>query len=450
MSGVDDVPTGGLETPAPPLPPQPAGTGGASLGVSIVPTDMGADPERPEIAPPADAKAPDPQLSRTEPFAEPAPTEAPKGTTRIGLYEVLREIGRGGMGAVYEAWHPMRRKKVALKVIKPDLAETGKYQRLRELFLREAGILMSVRHENVVGCYDANEADHEGKPALYMALELLEGESLSERLAKGPLELAEAVRVATCLAKALQALHTNQQRILHRDLKPANVYLMRDGGVKLLDFGLAGVADWRLQQISMFAAGSRPYMSPEQFDGLRFCTERSDLYSLGVTLFQMVAGRCPFESDTDQGYLNFHKRVSPPALVERKPDLAPSKLLDAVQNIVTKLLAKRPDERYPSAAEVVEALERAAGGGVIAKPKVTRPEVQRLKRLIGTAAAAVVLATGLTWGALKMRESSIPGQVAQARQLVTERRLAEAQRIAQDVLKVDKDNPDAQAVDREV
>src|SRR5207248_2249855 len=130
------------------------------------------------------------------------------------------------------------------------------------------------------------------KPALYMALELLEGESLGARLTRGPLELKESVRVAKCLAKALQAAHTTKQRILHRDLKPANVMLTSDGGVKLLDFGLAGVTDWRLQQISMFAAGSRPYMSPEQFDGLRFCTERSDLYSLGVTLFQCVAGKC--------------------------------------------------------------------------------------------------------------------------------------------------------------
>jgi serine/threonine protein kinase/formylglycine-generating enzyme required for sulfatase activity len=378
---------------------------------------------------------------------------APKGKFKIGLYEVMEELGRGGMGAVYRAWHPMRRKFVALKVINPDIGAGGgeKLERLKSLFLREGGILMSLAHENVVQCYDANEAVHDGKPILYMALELLEGESLLERVsARGPLPPREAAEVARDLAKALQALHSHPQKIIHRDVKPANAFLTSGGGVKLLDFGLAAVADWKLTQVSMFAAGSRPYMAPEQFDGLRFCTARSDLYSLGVTIFHMVTGRVPFECDTDNAFLRAHKERSPPLMCEALPSLAARRaedpLVDALQNVVTRLLAKRPDERYQSAAEVVAALETALGGGTILAPKVTRPETVRLRRRIAALALVLLAAAGISTGTLLFGMSGAERRTSEADALARRGEIARAEEILADVLKFNPEFAPAQSL----
>jgi len=382
------------------------------------------------------------------PAAAPRPGEGPRGSTRIGLYEVMEELGRGGMGAVYRAWHPMRRKYVALKVIKPDIAGGDKHDRLKELFLREGGILMSIAHDNVVACYDANEALHEGKPVLYMALELLEGESLQQRLAKGPLPPREVAEVSRSLAKALRALHENEKRILHRDLKPANAFLTRAGGVKLLDFGLAGVADWRLTQVSMFAAGSRPYMSPEQFDGLRFCTERSDLYSLGCTIFQMVTGRCPFECDTDNAFLRAHKEKSAPTFAEVAPDLRESRdpLLAALQNVTTRLLAKRPDERYASAADLVRELDTVLGGGTVLPPKVTRPEDVRLRNRVLLALAGIVLSAAVGFGSVQYVRSGAAARVSEATARFEAGELKAANDILDEVLAKDSQNAPALAL----
>ncbi len=416
----------------------------APSSVSYLATDLGSAETEPRTAPPPDPGAVTVVVAPAPEPVAPLPVEPVRGKTRVGLYEVLHELGRGGMGAVYKAWHPLRRKHVALKVIKPDVAGGEKFERLKELFLREGGILMAVQHENVVSCYDANEAIHEDKPVLYMALELLEGESLAQAVGRGPLPGREALRIARAVARALDALHTNAQRILHRDVKPANVFIQKDGSVKLLDFGLAAVADWRLTQVSMFAAGSRPFMSPEQFDGLRFCTERSDLYSLGITLFQMVAGKCPFEADTDQGFLEAHKRRSPPSLLDVSPGLERGPLLDSIQNIVTRLLAKKPDERYPSATALIEAIDVALGGGKVVKPQVTRPEAERLRRRIALVAVALlVLAIASVAGVVFVR-SSAPAKLKEAQARLDAFELDAGREIVASVLESDKDNQPAQ------
>jgi serine/threonine protein kinase/formylglycine-generating enzyme required for sulfatase activity len=370
-------------------PPRSGGDGSSGLGVS---TDIGS----------ATLRAPTPRPG------------AAGGLGRIGLYEIEGELGRGGMGTVYRAWHSAARQRVALKVIKPGMEESSKFERVRDLFLREGGILMSVDHPNVVRCIDVNEALHDGKPVLYMALEYLDGQSLASRLRAGPMPPQEAVRVARELALALHALHTNAQRVLHRDVTPGNIFVTSDGRVKLLDFGLASVADWRLNEVSMFAAGSRPYMSPEQFEGLRHCTERSDLYSLGVTLFHMIAGRTPFDASTDQGYLRAHKETSPPTLREANPALAPDKLLEAAQNVVTRLLAKRPEERYASAQAVADELRRVEGGSVITAPKVTRPEAVRLRRRVLAGVLLLLLLGGAGAGGILAWRSTIPAQLERA------------------------------------
>jgi len=387
--------------------------------------------------------------------AEPGrPPRAPrKERARIGLYELQEELGRGGMGAVYQAWHPLSKRLVALKVIKARSgASEAEYRQLRELFLREGGILMSVAHENVVRCYDANEANFEGEPVLYLALELLDGETLAQRIAsRGPLPLTDALRVARGLARALEALHGHPQRILHRDLKPANAFLARDGGVKLLDFGLAGIADWRLSHVSMFAAGSRPYMAPEQFDGLRFCTERSDLYSLGVALFETATGKRPFAADSDLGFVRAHQEKSPPLLVEAYPGIESGPLLHALQNIVTRLLAKKPAERYASATELIVALDRALGGGPISTPRVTRPEVLRRRRLLVRGAAAALVASLAAFGAYSATTwRSIDREIAEAERRRDAFELEGAKEVLERVLARDPNNARAVAASADI
>ncbi|GIW72771.1 MAG: hypothetical protein KatS3mg102_2313 [Planctomycetota bacterium] len=470
------------------LPPSPGGAAGhEQASASELPTSLGAlDPRsgpaaaselptslpqtggaRPFAGPPASARAGEqgtpsraPELSalatRPPTASASGPSTASSGSTellspppggagavraRIGLYEVVEELGRGGMGAVYRAWHPPSRRFVALKVIRTESRHGSRFERLKALFLREGGILMGVHHPHVVRCYDVNEAYHEGRPVLYMALELLEGESLAQRLERGPLPPEQALAVARDVARALQALHQAPERILHRDVKPANVFLCRDGAVKLLDFGLAGAEDWRLTQVSVFAAGSRPYMAPEQFDGLRHCTERSDLYSLGVTLFQALTGRPPFEADTDQGFLHAHKHTSPPSIAEVRPELTASPLCEPAQRILTRLLAKRPEERYASAAEVVAALECALGGGEISRPRVTRPEAVRRRRralaVLGTVLVLVLAAAAGRWIARRIALTRID-RIAQ---LLEQRRVEQAHRLVTEALADAPDDP---------
>jgi hypothetical protein len=177
----------------------------------------------------------------------------------------------------------------------------------------------------------------------------------------------------------------------------------------------------------MFAAGSRPYMAPEQFQGLRFCTERSDLYSLGVTLFHALTGKCPFEADTDQGFLEAHRGKSPPPLVEVTPALRESgRLIVALQNIVTKLLAKRPEERYPSAAELERALECAEGGGEITRPRVTSPEAVRIRKAALATALVLFVLFLAALGGFSLRQAGGPAKIARQRILAHEQEASKA------------------------
>jgi len=289
---------------------------------------------------------------------------------RIGPYRIVRKLGEGGMGVVYAAEDERLRREVAIKTIR----ETGDSS-ARERFFREARAAASLSHPNVCQLFDIGDDD--GRP--FLVMELLEGEALADALKRGALPTAEALPVALAVLTALDALHA--RGFVHRDLKPSNVFLTKHG-VKLLDFGLAREAkpvtitadattlqpgDAPLTMAGMIV-GTPRYMAPEQLlsapiDG------RTDIFAAGALLFEMVSGKPAF--DDDNAMRIFHAVV-----YEAPPNLAGSAAIAALNRIVHRAMAKRPEDRYPNAAAMAKDLREVmlisdAGAAVVAH-RVTR------------------------------------------------------------------------------
>jgi serine/threonine-protein kinase len=264
---------------------------------------------------------------------------------RIGEYLVRRLVGEGGMGKVYEAEERLSKRRVALKVLRDELARS---EEGRRLFLNEMTILAHVDHPNVVRCLACQEVDDQ----LVMVLEFLEGQTLREVLAdRGRLPWTEAVTIACKIAAGLSAAHAQEPAIVHRDLKPENVIVLTDGRVKVTDFGIAKVLA-ALSRTTTHSIGTLQYMSPEQIDATEI-GPWTDLYALGLVLYELLSGRPPFESASPRELLNLQCSEPPPPL----PDDVRRGLPKGVERVLTSLLAKKPDERPQSALEVIEALE---------------------------------------------------------------------------------------------
>ena len=280
----------------------------------------------------------------------------------LGSYTIERELGRGGMGAVYAAVHTLLGRRAAVKVL---LGELSRDQAQVERFFNEARAATAIKHPSIVEIYDFGWA---ADGSAYIVMELMAGEPLAARLKRvGRLSVAQAATIARQVATALAAAH--RAGIVHRDLKPDNVFLVPDeevaGGerVKLLDFGIAKlVATGAASRTTTGAIMGTPlYMSPEQCEGSRAVDHRTDLYALGCVLFEMVTGRAPFISDGVGGLIGMHLHVPPPRLRELAPD-APAEL----EAIVARLLAKAPGDRYQTADEVAVELARVAGVAITA------------------------------------------------------------------------------------
>jgi eukaryotic-like serine/threonine-protein kinase len=264
---------------------------------------------------------------------------------RIGEYLVRRLLGEGGMGKVYEAEERLSGRRVALKVLRPEL---GRSEEARRMFRSEMTILAHLDHPNVVRCLSCVEVDGE----LVMALELLEGRTLRERLLEeGRLPWQEAVEIAVQVAAALGAAHAQEPPIVHRDLKPENVMLLPEGRVKVMDFGIAKVLQ-AMRKTSTHSVGTLQYMSPEQIDAAAV-DARSDLYALGLILYEMLAGRPPFESASPRELLNLQCTAPAPPL----PDEARAGLPRGIERLLSALLEKSPADRPAGAGEVLAALE---------------------------------------------------------------------------------------------
>src|SRR5262245_10687103 len=272
-----------------------------------------------------------------------APSDTPGALGRLGHYEVLEVIGRGGMGIVLRAFDDKLHRVVAIKVMEPALAATSPP---RKRFLREARAAAKVRHEHVVDIHAV-----EGQPIPYLVMEYVSGETLQQKLDRvGPLETPEVLRLGQQIARGLAAAHA--QGLIHRDIKPSNILLEKgaDERVKITDFGLARAADDVSLTQSGMIAGTPMYMAPEQTLG-EAIDHRADLFSLGSVLYTMCSGRPPFRATTSMATLKRVAEDQPRPIREIIPEV-PRWLCD----IIARLHAKRAEERFQSAKEVADLL----------------------------------------------------------------------------------------------
>jgi serine/threonine protein kinase len=309
-----------------------------------------------------------------------------------GRYELAETIGRGGMGSVYRARDLVLDRTVAVKLLPAALAEEDPRHVTR--FEREARATASLTHPGVVAVFDAGQ-DGDTR---FIVMECVDGRSLARVLhEEAPLEPERAAGIAACVADALAAAHA--AGIVHRDVKPGNVMLTRDGGVKVLDFGIAHAADGHSLTQSASILGTARYMAPEQALGRR-ADARSDVYALGCLLYAMLTRRPPFEGDTAAAII--HQQVNsepvpPSALNGRVPA--------GLESIVMKMLAKSPAARPQDASRLGEELRRAAAGSPPAAAEdatlvMPRREMGARRRRRRAAATALVAASLLLLGVL--------------------------------------------------
>jgi serine/threonine-protein kinase len=271
-----------------------------------------------------------------------------------GRYKVVSAIGHGGMGRVYYAEHTRLNKPFALKFLLGDLTQN---QEMVKRFRREAESMSRLNHPHCVSVSDFGENQN---GHLYLAMEYLEGQDLAKMMRKeGPIDPRRAAKVARQVCEGLEEAHS--QGIVHRDLKPENIMLVRRGSdpdfVKILDFGLAKLLEQSQDENGTaltslgIVHGTPPYMSPEQANGDTL-DGRSDLYSLGVILFQMATGRLPFEKPSAMEVMLAHVRQKPPKPREFRPDIPP-----ALESLILRSLEKNRDDRFATARDMAKALQ---------------------------------------------------------------------------------------------
>lgn len=255
-----------------------------------------------------------------------------------GRYEVGEVIGTGGMGQVRAGHDTKLDRPVAIKLLRRELVEQPD---LKARFESEAKAAARITHPNVVGVFDTGE--HEEVP--YIVMELLSGRTLADEVGEGPLEVERVKRIGLEILSALEASH--HQGILHRDLKPGNVLLAKDGSVKVADFGVAKIIEGMDITMAGTMIGTPSYLAPERVNG-ESATTSSDVYSVGVVLYELLSGQRPFEADTPLGLLRAIQHDEPTPLSVVCPQLDPS-----VAAAVKKAMAKDPAERYRKAREML-------------------------------------------------------------------------------------------------
>ncbi len=267
--------------------------------------------------------------------------------TKIGRYEIKGELGRGGMATVYRAYDPSFEREVAIKVLPRELMHDPQF---RDRFRREIKTIASLEHPAIVPVYDVGEED--GEP--YFVMRYMPGGSLTQWIEKGKFSLEDAARIIERLSGALAYAHRNG--LVHRDLKPDNILFDNNGDPFISDFGVAKITDSTTNMTGSGIIGTPAYMSPEQAQG-EPVDNRSDIYGLGVIIFQMLSGHQPYEATTPMGVAVKHITDPVPEILKMNPGLPKQ-----TDTIIKTAMAKDPSLRYQTATELANALTAAAAG----------------------------------------------------------------------------------------
>ncbi|HTP71789.1 MAG TPA: protein kinase [Burkholderiaceae bacterium] len=401
--------------PLRPLPPLPTpGTApeepGDAEATQLRPRTPVAPP-RPPTQPRADT---DPGFGRPSTFSSGLPGHTLTGkdnegtgpivgdspVRQVGRYLIQSRLGRGGMATVYKAHDPQINRSVAIKFLHASLAEDAEFH---ARFLREARAAGGLSHPNIVVVHDVGEI--EGRP--YMAMELVDGVPLSDQLDKGkPLPIRDAVVVGLQLARALDYAHAHG--IVHRDIKPGNILMLADQKtVKVTDFGIAHMDDAGQQHTQVGAVmGTPQYMSPEQTRGEKL-DGRSDLFSAGIVLYQMVTGERPFKGESLVAVATRIANDPPPPLAQRRPD-APASL----RRVVERCLAKQPSQRFQSGKEMADGLLKVLAELDEAAREKAKPRIVPLRVKWALSMAAIVaVVMGITAAIITQRQyAALMGQ----------------------------------------
>jgi serine/threonine protein kinase len=262
----------------------------------------------------------------------------------IGKYEIIKELGRGGFGIVYQARDTQLKRMVALKVLYPYHTDPTFIQR----FAREARIAAQFNHSNIVTIYEVGEAAGQH----YLAMAYVEGQTLADLLAKGQFSIEQGLSIIEQIAAALDNIHS--QGLVHRDVKPGNIMITRDRRVVLLDFGLVRAAEGTQLTESLMLLGTAEYIAPEQIEQAEEIKpdRRADIYALGVIAYEILVGRLPFTASSPMKLLYKHLHEPPPSPTSLKPDLPPD-----FEPLLLKALAKTPETRFQLAGELAQALK---------------------------------------------------------------------------------------------
>ncbi len=330
------------------------------------------------------------QASLTKSMATPLPLIL-KGSLIAGKYRILEEIGRGGMGVVYKAEDLKLKRCVALKFLPPHLMDSPE---LKERFLIEAQAAAALSHPNICVIHEVGESEK----GPFIAMEYVEGETLRDRIKKKPLRTEQALDIAVQVAAGLGEAHG--KGIIHRDIKSANIMVTGKGQAKVMDFGLAKLRGGSSLTKSQTTLGTVAYMSPEQARGGDL-DQRTDIWSLGVVLYEMLAGRLPFRGEHDQSVIYSILHEEPESLKKVRPDGAPG-----LEQIVGQALAKKTAERYQTMEEFATDLKAVAEG---VRPLKARRRVRRkifglnVTYLLPAALVAILVLFGFNIGGVRDR-----------------------------------------------